>query len=192
MNKNDEELIKAYLGGEEAALRELIARYLRIIYNFSYKYVRSKTDAEDVTQEVFIKIWKNLKRYKPETSFRTWLFSIAKNTAIDRVRKKQSLVFSDFENEEGANPLLESLTDSVPLPDELSIQSGDRAFLENTINQLPPAYRKVLRLHYNSHFTFDEIGKTLGKPLNTVKSHHRRALIALKKLLNAPKDKRAP
>ncbi len=185
VNRSDEELIKAYLGGEEKSLRILIQRYLRVIYNFSHRYAGTKADAEDIAQEVFVKVWKNLGRFNPETSFRTWLFAIAKNTAIDWLRKKKAIPFSRFDTEDG-NALEETLADLAPLPDSVAEQ---KSFLDNTLNQLPPNHRAVLRLRYQDHLNFGEIGKVLKKSLNTVKSQHRRALLTLRELLDAPKKK---
>lgn len=99
------------------------------------------------------------------------------------LRKKKSLLFSDFENDDGGNSLTESLSDSEPLPDEIFAKAEEKNILDNALAELSPAHREVLFLHYNELFTFDEIGKVLGKSLNTVKSRHRRALMKLRKIL---------
>ena len=69
-----------------------------------YKNVGNQSEAEDITQEVFVKIWKNIKKFDQNRSFKPWIFQIAKNTSIDFLRKKKSIPFSKFENEEGGNP----------------------------------------------------------------------------------------
>ena len=127
-------------------------------------------------------IWKNLKKYRKEENFRTWIFSIARNAAIDFLRKKKSIIFSDLENESGI-PAEEIFENSEPLPDEIISFAEDKKILDKLMNKLPLFYREVLFLYYNNNFTFDEIGKIMNKPLNTVKSQHRRALIELKRLL---------
>ena len=130
----------------------------------------------------FLRIWKNLKKYRKEENFRTWIFSIARNAAIDFLRKKKSIIFSDLENESGI-PAEEIFENSEPLPDEIISFAEDKKILDKLMNKLPLFYREVLFLYYNNNFTFDEIGKIMNKPLNTVKSQHRRALIELKRLL---------
>jgi RNA polymerase sigma-70 factor (ECF subfamily) len=148
--------------------------------------VGSGQDAEDVAQEVFVKVWRHLKRFDQNKSFKTWIFAIAKNTAIDFLKKKKTISFSEFENEEGKNTLTETLADPTPLPQELLERAGAAQMLSSAIDKLSLKYRMVLFLRYNDHFNFREIAESFGEPLNTVKSRHRRALIQLKKLLTEP------
>lgn len=192
MQRNDQQIIADYLNGDEEAITLLIDRYLKSIFNFTYRLVGKPEDAEDITQETFLKMWRNIKKYRQGENFKTWLFTIARNTAIDWLRKKKSVAFSDFsahdgENDEDYNSFAESLIDPEPLPDEIFVKAEEKAFLENSLSKLSLINRETLLLYYNEHFTFDEIGKILGKSLNTVKSRHRRALMELRKILDAPK-----
>ena len=193
MNKNilDEQLVVNYLAGDEKSLELLIRRYLRQIYSFTYRYVGNGQDAKDVTQETFVKVWRNLKKFNQQKSFKTWIFAISKNTAFDYLKKKKTIPFSEFENEEGKNAFIETFADPAHLPDKLLEKADMAKILTSVIEKLSPKYRMVLFLRYNDHFSFKEIAESLGESLNTVKSRHRRALIILKKLLtefyNAPK-----
>jgi len=177
------QLIAKYLAGDEKSLEILIKSYLKPIYSFVYRYVRNEQEAEDITQEVFVKVWRNLKKFDQDKSFKTWIFSIAKNTSIDWLRKKKAIPFSNFENKEGKNILTEKLTDPAPLPNEILERVGIAETLNAAMSQLIPKYRIVLSLRYNNYFTFGEIAESLGEPLHTVKSRYRRALIQLRKLL---------
>jgi len=183
MEQSDEQLINNYFSGGEESLEILIKRYLKPIYSFSYRYVNNFQDAEDIAQDVFVKIWRNLKKFDKKKSFRIWIFAIAKNACLDWLKKKKAIPFSNFENEQGENIVLEKLTDPTPLASKISEQIGVAEILNSAIQQLPLRYRPVIFLHYNDHFTFGEIAEILDEPLNTVKSQHRRALIQLKKLL---------
>src|SRR5581483_632357 len=174
----DQQLISNYLSGDEEALKELISRYLKPVYNFIYHLAGNKENAEDISQETFVKAWKNLKKYNPEQNFKTWLFTIARNTAIDWLRKKKSLVFSDFDSDD-KNVMESTLSDESPQALEEIILSEDKKHLLEGIEKLSPMYQSILTLRYNEEFTFKEIGEILGKPLHTVKSQHRRALIQL-------------
>ncbi len=181
--QSDSDLIISYLGGAESALTILINRHLRAVYNFVYRLTYNKENTEDIVQETFFKVWKNLKKFRVGENFKTWLFTIARNSTIDFLRKKKEYVFSDFENTEGGNHLADSLTDPEPLPDALVEQLEKTKMLEELLSKLSLLYREVLMLRYNEDLTFEEISKVLGKPLDTVKSQHRRALIELRKLI---------
>ncbi len=182
-NCPDEQLIAAYLKGDEKALGILIKRYLKPIYSFVYRYIGSASQAEDITQEVFVKMWRHLKKFDKKKSFKTWIFSIAKNASIDFLRKKKALPFSEFENEKGDNFLIDSFVDFAPLPDELFQQENLASLSSSAIEKLSPKYRMVLFLRYNDHFTFREIADSLDEPLETIKSRYRRGLILLREIL---------
>jgi len=182
-NYTDGQLIVAYLAGEEKFLEILIKRYLKPIYSFACQYVGNSQEAEDITQEVFIKAWRSLKKFNQKKSFKTWIFAIAKNTCIDFFKKKKTIPFSNFENEEGENELIKTLADTDLLPDKLFERANMAQTLALAIGELSLKYRMVLLLRYNNNFTFQEIAKVSREPLNTIKSRYRRALILLRKLL---------
>ena len=184
MQRNDQQLIADYLNGDDGAITILIDRHLKTVFNFTYRLIGKQEEAENIAQETFLKMWRNLKKYRQGENFKTWLFTIARNTAIDWLRKKKSIAFSNFENEKDENAFAESLTDPEPLPDEIFARAEEKTLLDNALKKLSISEREVLLLHYSEHLTFDEIGKILEKSLNTVKSRHRRALIELRQHLN--------
>lgn len=161
----DEQLVADYLSGDEKSLEVLIKSYLRPIYSFVYRYIGNVQEAEDITQEVFVKVWRNLKKFNPDKKFKTWIFSIAKNASIDFLRKKKTILFSE----------MEPFVDPRPLQNEF--------LLTSIIDKLSPKYRMVLFLRYNDHFTFREIAETLGESIDTIKTRHRRGMAILRKLL---------
>ncbi len=171
--ENDEQLIINYLKGDEKSLEVLIRRYLKPIYSFVYRYIGGSYEAEDITQEVFVRVWRNIKKFDKQKSFKTWIFSIAKNASIDFLKKKKSIPFSEFENGEGRNTFIETFASPVHFPSEFS--------LNFVLEKLSPKYRMVLFLRYNDHFTFREIAETLGESINTIKSRHRRGIALLKR-----------
>jgi len=205
MDYSDKQLINNYLKGDEKSLEVLIERYLKPIYSFAYRYANSQQEAEDITQEVFVRMWRNLKKpalslskgFNPKKGkFSTWIFSIAKNAAIDSLRKKKTLSFSDFftkkesvfgeKGEKSESVIEEVLADPGPLPEEILQRAQDAKVLDSAIKKLPLHYRTILFLYYNDHFNFREIAEILEEPLNTVKSRHRRGLIMLKKEILNP------
>lgn len=187
IEQTDQQLIAAYQNGDEQAFTELVNRHLTPIYHFVYRLTGNPHEADDITQDTFFKVWQHLKNYRTGDNFKTWLYTIARRTAIDWFRKKKHIPFAAFENEEGDNALTETLADIEPLPDELAERAHDYAFVENLLARVPSAYREILTLHYEEGLTFEDIGRIVNKPLNTVKSQHRRALILLRTYAHAPK-----
>jgi len=151
--ENDVQLIDNYLKGDEKSLEILIKNYLKPIYSFVYRYVGNSEVAQDLTQEVFVKAWRNLKKFNQNKSFKTWIFHIAKNTSIDFLKKKKTIPFSEFENEKGENKLIETLVDSSPLPDELFAKTNVGEILHTAMNVLVPKYRMILFLRYNDQLS---------------------------------------
>jgi RNA polymerase sigma factor (sigma-70 family) len=186
MSKTDDQLIFDYLEGNEKALTILVGRYLSDAYNFAVKLTGDRQIAEDITQESFTKAWKNMRKFVAGNSFRGWLFSIIKNTAIDWLRKRKNISFSNFAHiAEHENTLEATLVDTNPLPDELLAQAQDAQYLEKLLLQINPQYQEVLSLRNTSNMTFDEISKIVKRPLHTVKSQYRRGLIAMRRLIEA-------
>src|SRR3990167_6112895 len=183
-NIGDEILIRKYLAGDKQSLELLIKQYLKPIYSFVSRYVGNGQEAEDITQEVFVRVWRNLKKFDQSKSFKTWVFSIAKNASLDFLKKKKAIPFSEFDTEEGGNRITDTLADPSTLPLELLEKAGMARMLNEAMEKLSPQSRMVLFLRYNDHFNFREIAESLNEPLNTVTSRHRRALIMLKNLLS--------
>jgi len=183
-NISDLNLIQRYLKGDQAALEALIKVYLKPVYGFIFHYIKDRAEAEDLTQEVFVKMWRNLKKFDQAKSFKTWLFTIARNSALDWLKKKKAIPFSEFENENGDNVLLDTLKDSRPSPLELLEQKGLVNRINCALHKLSAQYRLIMQLYYNESLNFREIAEFLSESVDTVKSRHRRALIALKKFIN--------
>lgn len=141
-------------------------------------------EAEDVTQEVFVKLWKNIKKFNPEKKFKTWLFQIAKNTCIDFLRKNKNLVSAEAIDEEHMAMELENLADKNPLPQELLDSEHFAKKLEEILNTLPQPQKLTVTLYLQNDLTFLEIAEILNQPLNTVKSRYRRALLSIRESLN--------
>ncbi len=191
---SEKQLIENYFKGDEKSLEILIGRYLKPVYSFIYRYVGNAQEAEDITQEVFVRTWRNLKKFDKEKSFKTWIFSIAKNASFDFLRKsrsalggKKAVPFAELENEKEES-ILDRIIDPTPLPDAILEQKGITDILTKALQKISPKYRMVLFLRYNDHFTFQEIAESLGEPLNTVKSRYRRGLVILKNLFSIVKN----
>jgi RNA polymerase sigma-70 factor (ECF subfamily) len=173
----DSQLIENYLKGDEKSLELLIAKYLKVIYGFVYKQVGSIGDAEDISQEVFIKVWKNIKKFDQNKNFKPWLFQIAKNTSIDFMRKKKTIPFSKFENEKGQNVLLENLSSkSASILDILS----NKNIVSLAMQGLNEKEQKIINLRHEQGMSFKEISEVFQESINTIKSRYRRIINNIK------------
>jgi RNA polymerase sigma-70 factor (ECF subfamily) len=181
---SDEKLISRYLKGDEQSLEVLIKRYLKPIYGLAYRFVGDSADAEDIAQEAFVRVWRNIKKFDQQKSFRPWLFAIARNTALDYLKKKKPLPFSRFENENSGNFLAETFADSASLPSQLAEDKNITSLLTAALKKLSPKYSQVFSLRHDDQLTFRQIAQALKEPLNTVKSRYRRAVITLKEILS--------
>lgn len=194
---SDAELIVAYRDGEETAFDFLVQRYVKPLYGFVYRMLGNAHDSEEIVQETFVKVWKHLNRFDAQKSFKAWLFSIAKNTTLDFIKKKKTIPFSHFERDGDDLSFLDEIPDEAPLPSAIMERMEDAQYLNRVVAHLPLLDQEALLLRYTYDCTFQEISDIVHEPLDTVKSRHRRALIKLSALLekeseqsnNAPKLK---
>lgn len=182
MNIDDKKLIRDFFAGDDTAYAKILEKYLHPVYNFLRTFVQDLDVLDDLTQETFIKAWKNLKSFDTEKNFKTWLFTIAKNTAYDFFKKKKTIPFSEFSDEQGNNAL-ENISDDEILPLEILEKFEKEKTFEKNLEKLPNHYRIILLLHYKEDFSLQEISEILNVPYNTIKSRHIRALSKFKKIL---------
>jgi len=199
MEKTDLQLIEEsiYLTQGRSSFNILIERHARSVYFFVFRLVGNKEDSEDISQETFIKAWQKLSKFDTEKSFKTWLFSIAKNTAVDKLRKKKSISFSSLNisnnldsdvSSGGSNTgtiadFESNIMDTEDLPDEIFAKKEAEENLRKALEKLSESQRLLIYLHVNEELTFEEIAEITENPMNTVKSQYRRAIIKLKTLL---------
>lgn len=191
MESSDQQLIENFLAGNDAAFEELVKRYLRPVYNFLYQLTNDSSALDDLTQVTFLKAWKNIKKFDPSRSrfatlrgrsdkrFKTWIFTIAKNTAYDYFKKKKTIPFSNFFDSEGNNKL-ENISEDEILPLELLEKADAAKELEIALAKISDQYRIILLMRYKDDLTLQEIAEILNLPYNTIKSQHQRALAALR------------
>ena len=144
MEITNEELVAQYLQGDELAFKEITNRTLGNVYSFALRFTGNESDAQDIAQETFVKAWRHLASYRPETSkFSTWLMRIAHNTAIDYLRKKKQVPFSSFDVE-----VIEITYDPEIISCERILEvffdSHDPTTLNRQGNDIGPQYRSVI------------------------------------------------
>ena len=182
--REDQELVKQALVGEDKAYARLLLRYKDSIYFMMLKMVKNKNDAEDLTLEAFGKAFTNLNVYSPEYAFSTWLYRIATNNCIDFLRKQKGIHFSidqTQESEQDGNGL--KLKSNVPDPEEHMILKQRDKILQGFIQKLKPRYQTLIELRYFKEYSYEEIAKELDLPLGTVKVQLFRARTKLFELI---------
>jgi len=171
--KDDKAIIYEYIKGDQKALEFLVKRYLKPIYSFVYRNIGDVEAAEDVTQEVFVKVWKNIRKFDLNKDFKPWIFQIAKNASIDYLRKRKTVPFSKFENSLGQNMLTETLAEKGPnLIESLNIKTE----FEKAIGSLSEKDKNLMQLRHSQGMSFKEIAQNMNLSINTIKSQYRRTI----------------
>ena len=157
-------------------------RYQRPIAAYVYRMVRDYDSALDLTQEVFIKVYNSLNRYRSEFKFSTWIYKIAHNAAIDHLRRhsvREQTLSGSVEGERR-----EVTIESKRLtPEQESERKERRMEIESVVQLLQPAYRELIVLRHSHDLSYDEIAEVTGLPLGTVKNRLFRAREAMRDLL---------
>ena len=180
----DAELITRAIAGREEGFAELVRRYQRPIAAYVYRMVGDYDAALDLTQEVFIKVYGSLARYRPEFKFSTWIYRIAHNAAIDHLRRTGAARTEDLHAEgEGGRAFERPLASAAPSPEQESERRERRAEIESVVQELAPAYRELIVLRHALDLSYDEIAEVTGLPLGTVKNRIFRAREAMRSLL---------
>jgi RNA polymerase sigma-70 factor (ECF subfamily) len=187
----DEMLMVRYQRGERKAFVELVRRHNKPIYNFVLRQLRVPSAAEDVTQDVFMRLVQNAAEFKHEARFLTWLYTIARNLCIDQLRKLShrrhaSLDQPQAEGGEREAPLLaETVADPNPQmsAERGALSSEVRSSIVKAVDSLPDDQREVFLLREVANLPFREIAEITGVGENTVKSRMRYALDRLKDAL---------
>lgn len=168
---------RAIIDNDEQAFAELMKRYKKPVYHMILKMVRNVDDAEDLTMEAFAKAFRNLRKFKKDYTFSTWLFRIATNNAIDFIRKKKLETMSldtSFKDDSGESVKID-VEDNELNPMEETIKSQKIELIRIFVDKLPPKYQRLVKLRYFDELSYDEIAKELEVPLGTVKAQLHRA-----------------
>ena len=173
--QRDKSLVSDFLNGNEGAFSSLMDYYYDAIYFTLLKMVNNYSDAEDLTAEVFGKVFKNIEHYSEEYAFSTWLFSIATNHAIDFLRKNKRLYSTLEHSVDEEFDSTSTLRDEQPGPEENLIRQQEYKELDKLIDRLKPFWQELIRLRYYNELSYEEISVKLNLPMGTVKSQLFRA-----------------
>jgi RNA polymerase sigma-70 factor (ECF subfamily) len=176
MAPSDESLAAQAQTGAAEAFSELVLRFQRPVFSLIVRLVRDRALAEDLAQDAFVRAWRKLATYDSDRPFRSWMFKIAHNLAIDELRRRRPETVPIEEPESEGLDLLGRLEDQTALDPAESLDTA-RALqhLEQALGQLRPAYREVILLRFREGLAYEEIAEIMDLPLGTVKTHIFRA-----------------
>ncbi len=170
----DRALVASAVAGHEGGFEELVRRYQRPIAAYVYRMVGDYDTALDLTQEIFIKVYGSLARYRAEFKFSTWIYKIAHNCSVDHLRRQNGREQSLVTGMEGDSYEL-PLESGRLSPEQESERRERRIEIESVIRSLPAAYRELIILRHSQDLTYEEIVEVTGLPLGTVKNRLFRA-----------------
>lgn len=174
--QSDNDIIKHVLGGNQPAFAELVNRYKNYVFTLSSRFIKNREDAEEVSQDIFVKAYRSLSDFRGESKFSTWLYTIVNTTCITFLRKKKLQIHS-LDNEK-----IFEVADSVDSGFRANLveQKSKTGMVNNAIAMLNTDDAEIITLFYKAEQTLEEIGKVLGLDPNTAKVRLHRARQRLK------------
>lgn len=176
MELTDYELVKRCLSGDQGSFSEIVNRYKKLIYSVVYNMIPDKQDVYDISQEVFMRIYKSLHKYNPEYKFSTWSVKITTNLCLDMLRKKK---LDSLPLDEIAGVANSSLT-----PEEIYIKKERAVRIHEAIDELPEKYRMPIILFHQQGLSYEEITEVLSEPMTIIKNRLYRARAMLRQKLS--------
>ena len=184
MPLTDHSLVERCRSSDDAAFSEVVARYKAKIYNYLYRMTGSADDAEDLTQEVFIRMYTSIDSFRGQSSLNTWLFRIAGNLCIDRFRRARNRAAAySLDAPAGDDDLASEVPDTTYEPHRMLENAEMAEQIQMALSKLPDKLRSTLLLHDIEGLPYEEIAQVVGCPLGTVKSRLFNARIQLRQHL---------
>ena len=186
-------LVRRCLGGDASAWEDIVRLYNRRIYNLCYRFTNSADDAQDLTQDVFIKLYRTLGSYDVEKgAFTTWLTTLTRNLLVDHFRRSRQDRITDSidgtsREEEDALSISDRLEDPRPSPDDRLASKETQKMVQTALARLSPELREAVILRDLQDMDYKEIAGTLRVPEGTVKSRVNRGRMELARLLSRNK-----
>lgn len=174
----DEDIISLILKGERELFSTLIDRYSGKVFSTAYSYTHNHEEAKDLVQDIFIKVYNNLGKFKVDARFSTWLYRIAVNSCIDWNRKNSRLIKMAWNSEE--NDVFDTITDESPGPEQELLTQEHKELIRTIVREMPELYKTVLILYYFEELQVQEISTVLDCPKKTVETRLYRARGILK------------
>lgn len=172
MEMTDYELVTKCLQGEQESFAELVSRYKKLIYSVVYYYIKDREEINDVSQEVFLRIYKSLASYNPQFKFSTWSVRIATNLCLDMIRKRR---LNSVPIEE-----IEAVSKDEDTPEKRYLGKERSAQIRKAIAELPEKYRTPIILYHQKGASYKEMADLLNQPMSIIKNRLYRARLILR------------
>lgn len=184
---SDSLLAERMQAGDEDAFAVLVRRYRPWLFSFICRLTHNGSEAEDIVQHVFLKLYLTLPTLRTDQPLEPWLFQVAHNRCVDEARRKHPWSFSELEEGRGMSEVseLSLLLDPRPLPEEIVEQQEMQSIVQQAVNSLPAKFRTIVQLRYAGQLSFAEIAQVLGIPEPTAKTYMHRAKPLLRRALHA-------
>lgn len=166
--QEDANLVRAFKGGDEDAFDRIFDKYHVPIYSICYRFTRNEADARELTQDVFIKVYRNLRKFNERSKFFTWVYRIAVNTCISFKRRNRKLL-----------PLLETEPKRDPVGQSVRLKVA----IDDALKKLPDRQRMAFILRHYQGYTFDEIAEIMNITTGAAKANHYQAVRKLRSYL---------
>ncbi|WP_425271778.1 RNA polymerase sigma factor SigW [Paenibacillus protaetiae] len=177
-------LAKLALKGDQRAFAELVDLYQDKLFHMAYRMLNNRQEAEDVVQDTFLRVYKNLDKYDEGLKFSTWIYRIATNLCIDRLRKRKPSYSLDAESSEHEGLDGYSMIPSDNrTPESEVLLTETQKIVHQAIESLPPKYKTIMMLRYIQDMSLQEIGEVLDMPVTTIKTRVHRGREFLRKKL---------
>lgn len=174
---SDSQLVRLSAEGDHRAFEYLFMRYNEAIKHLFEQRLGSSDTADDLLQETFIKVYLHLADYSENYTFGQWIYTIARNTLVDHVRRRADDVSID-------SKFIAPMA-TTPSPEESVIINQRTAHFEASLGELTEDYRRIIEMRFLDEYSYEEIAEKLGRPLNTIKTQIRRAKAAVCKMILA-------
>jgi RNA polymerase sigma-70 factor (ECF subfamily) len=157
-----------YQNGEAAAMNELVRRYKNPVFRYLFRLTANSAEAEELAQDVFLRVHQNRLSYQPQGSFRSWIFSIAHNLYVSAIRKRKWLTPWPRKGADSDEPM--DLASPAPSPDLLACAADISITVQQAVQKLPLLQREALILREYEKLEYAEIAKILQAPIGTIKT----------------------
>ena len=182
-SQSDVELIEEFRQGKTAAFNELVARYREKVYWVARRMMGSHEDADDVVQEVFVRVYEHVGNFRAESGFYTCVYRITVNVSLNALRKKRIKDFINFDE------IAETLVSKDDNTDDRVLRKEYETALERAIEKLPPKQKLVFIMKYYDEIPFDEMAKMLKKSVGGLKANYFHALQKIQKYVRSELNK---
>lgn len=180
MEATDYDLIKSCLSGRQDAFAGIVTRYKKLVYNVIYNYTGSSSEAGDLSQEVFLRVYRSLDSFNPDYKFATWVIKITANVCIDWLNRNR--------NESVPAEALTEVRDCRSNPEEQYMEKEELGRIRKAIRELPDKYRIPVVLFHQQGLSYKELGKILNQPETIIKNRLYRARLMLRENLDPERE----